>query len=360
LEDETLGMHYREAERDLSVSPLPDAAPPASQRLQLGAEALGWRAIEALRCFKYQPDGSAQKQAMSETMLPRACAAGARVRCESRVSAILRQNGSWLVRTRSAGGNAELRSQAVFVCGGAVQTPFLLRRSGLSARAGRMLHLHPTCKIAALFDDEVNAPGSGVGVHQVKHFSPRFTLGCSISSRPHLHLALQHLHGGDALVERHWRRMAIYYVMVSDGAGSVDAVPGMDAPLVRYAAGEEGARNLREGALQLCRLLFAAGARALYPSIMPGLVVRSVREAQSWAAAFQPASAGIMTIHLMGSCPMGEETSRCVTDSYGAVRGQQGLYVNDASLLCTALGVNPQGTVMAVARRNVAAFLAGA
>jgi choline dehydrogenase-like flavoprotein len=32
--------------------------------------------------------------------------------------------------------------------------------------------------------------------------------------------------------------------------------------------------------------------------------------------------------------------------------------VNDASLLPDAPGVNPQGTVMAIASRNVAAFLA--
>jgi choline dehydrogenase-like flavoprotein len=33
------------------------------------------------------------------------------------------------------------------------------------------------------------------------------------------------------------------------------------------------------------------------------------------------------------------------------------LIVNDASLICTAPGVNPQGTVMALARRNTLAFL---
>jgi choline dehydrogenase-like flavoprotein len=39
------------------------------------------------------------------------------------------------------------------------------------------------------------------------------------------------------------------------------------------------------------------------------------------------------------------------------VHGTEGLFVNDASLLCTAPGVNPQGTIMALARRNVLRFL---
>jgi choline dehydrogenase-like flavoprotein len=49
---------------------------------------------------------------------------------------------------------------------------------------------------------------------------------------------------------------------------------------------------------------------------------------------------------------MGEDEARCVTDSFGRVRGTDGLYIADASLLCTPTVVNPQGSVMAVAHRN--------
>ena len=42
---------------------------------------------------------------------------------------------------------------------------------------------------------------------------------------------------------------------------------------------------------------------------------------------------------------------------FGRVHGFKNLYVADASLLCTAPGVNPQGSVMAFARRNVMRFL---
>jgi choline dehydrogenase-like flavoprotein len=41
----------------------------------------------------------------------------------------------------------------------------------------------------------------------------------------------------------------------------------------------------------------------------------------------------------------------------GRVRGCEGLWLADASLFCGPLGVNPQGTVMALARRNALAFL---
>ena len=59
-----------------------------------------------------------------------------------------------------------------------------------------------------------------------------------------------------------------------------------------------------------------------------------------------------MTIHLFSTCPMGERRDRCVVDSFGRVFGQPGLIVSDGSVLCTATSVNPQGSIMAFARRN--------
>jgi len=67
--------------------------------------------------------------------------------------------------------------------------------------------------------------------------------------------------------------------------------------------------------------------------------------------------ASLMTIHLFSSCPMGEEKAKCATDSFGRVHGLKNLFINDASLLCTAPGVNPQGSIMAIARRNTLKFL---
>ena len=47
-------------------------------------------------------------------------------------------------------------------------------------------------------------------------------------------------------------------------------------------------------------------------------------------------------------------------DSFGRVETVDNLRVNDGSLLPSAPGVNPQGTIMAVAHRNVARMLGSA
>ncbi|MFD6985339.1 GMC oxidoreductase, partial [Streptomyces sp. NPDC059956] len=59
------------------------------------------------------------------------------------------------------------------------------------------------------------------------------------------------------------------------------------------------------------------------------------------------------TYHPLGGCVLGD-----ATDDFGRVKGYQGLYVTDSSLIPGSLGVNPFVTVTALAERNMARVLA--
>jgi len=217
--------------------------------------------------------------------------------------------------------------------------------------------MHPTIKIAALFPEEVNSNEMGVPIHQVEQFAPRISMGGSISTLPHLAIALTDhpKHGLD--LEKNWRRMAIYYAMITgDGWGKVRVLSGFRDPLVTYSLSTGDTNRLNEGLHKLARLLFAAGAERLFPSITgcPSIEQKSVLHLK------QPLSrkrTNLMTVHLFSSCPLGENRKLCAVDSFGKLPGQENLYVADASLLPTAPSVNPQGTIMAVARRNVHHYL---
>jgi choline dehydrogenase-like flavoprotein len=197
----------------------------------------------------------------------------------------------------------------------------------------------------------------GVPVHQVKEFAPRLSFGCSISSQAHLALGLldhpEHL----TEVRRAWPNMANYYAMItSEGRGRVSLLPSFRAPLVRYQLTTNDHHNLADGLRKLAETLFAANAVALYPSMRgPALFHRD--DMAKLPDVLPPGTGNLMTIHLFSSCPMGEATAQCATDSFGRVHDAENLFINDASLLCTAPGVNPQGTIMAVARRNTLHFL---
>jgi choline dehydrogenase-like flavoprotein len=217
--------------------------------------------------------------------------------------------------------------------------------------------MHPTVKVVARFPEAINCAGMGVPVHQVKEFAPRLSFGCSISGVPYLSLAMLDHPAHTHEVERAWPQMAIYYAMIAGGSGRVSRVRGHRDPLVRYALGSNDIRDLADGTKKLCELLFAAGAEALYPTVDGSAPLAGIDDVRRVADRLPHGRTSLMTIHLFSSCPMGEDRRRCVADSFGRVHGHDSLYIADASLLCTAPGVNPQGSIMAFARRNALRFL---
>ena len=132
----------------------------------------------------------------------------------------------------------------------AVQTPALLRRSGISQNIGNSLQLHPTIKLVAKFPETVNTPDMGVPVHQVKEFAPRLSFGCSVSSPPYLALGLLDHPQTLQEVRRVWPQMANYYAMITgEGRGTIRPIPGFRDPLVRYNLTQQDRRDLGDGLL---------------------------------------------------------------------------------------------------------------
>jgi len=360
LTESELNPHFESCERDVSVSLLPHAAPPASLKLHVGATKLGWKSLEIPRWYRYAPGPkTGQRQSMTETFIPRFLKAGGRLQPRTRALRVRANGTGWLIEaTQRSDSEIRIAADALFVCAGAVHTPALLRRSGITHNIGNALQVHPTVKIVAQFADEVNASDMGVPVHQVKEFSPRLSFGCSISSPAYLALGL--LDHPDAVREtaRMWRSMATYYAMItSEGHGNVRSVPGFRDPLVRYALTEADRRSLADGLKKLSQILFEAGAAKLFPCLTRSAVLNCTGCLSKLPDMMPNGLASLMTIHLFSSCPMGEDKAKCATDSFGRVRGLKNLFVNDASLLCTAPGVNPQGSIMAMARRNTLKFL---
>jgi choline dehydrogenase-like flavoprotein len=363
IEDEELRPHFEACERDVSVSLLPGAAPAAALKLHNGALKLGWKSLEVPRWFRYEsgPNGESRgsRQSMTRTFVPRFLNAGGKLVPNSRAISIRQEGGRWLVRAEHGSGkNIEISAETLFVCAGAVHTPTLLRRSGITKNVGEQLRLHPTIKLVAQFPEEVNAANLGVPVHQVKEFSPRLSFGCSISSPPYLALGLLDHPGAAGAVSKTWTHQANYYAMITgEGHGTVRPLPGFRDPMVRYRLSAADMRDLADGLRKLAEMMFASGAEAVYPGVAGTPILRNVDELRQLPEAVPPGKASLITIHLFSSCPMGEDRAKCAVDSFGRVHGVKNLYVADASLLCTAPGVNPQGSVMAFARRNALHYL---
>ena len=364
FDDATLVHYADEVESAIAINRVPGAIPPSSAALDRGAHRLGWRSVEFARVFAYDEQGRGTKQTMTRTMIPRAIAAGATIQPDCTVLS-LQRDGTRVsgahAELRAADGSVErvfLRAEEIFVCGGAIQSPALLQRSGLRHNIGRGLKFHPTVKIAARFAEPLDH--DQVPMHRVTEFSPFLTIGGSASRRGQIALAV-----ADAAPEEldrvidEWQHVFVYYAAIrSAGSGRVRALPGLRAPLVTYSLTDADLSRLARGLVHLGEVLLAAGALELFPSITEGTLVRDRAGLGTWWGELTRGRSNLMTVHLTSTVKMGENRDRTGADSFGRIWGTDNLHVNDASLLPDAPGVNPQAAIMAIAARNADAYLA--
>ncbi len=351
-----------EVEESISVTTVPGAPSAPTDVLRRGAEALGWQNSEIPRWMKYRDNDSdaAQRQSMTRTYLPRAVAKGARLVTGCRIDALQMTAGHArrATTTLTDGRRGTITFRHVFVCGGAIQSPALLQRSRIAGRIGRSLAVHPTVKLAARFADELNVPDD-VAVHQVNEFAPDLSFGGSASQPGLVALALSDQWRTFSKAITDWRSISVYYAAItSEGRGRVRAVRGLRDPIVTYALTRRDRALLGSGLARLALLMLEAGAQEVYPSFRGAPIVRNRADLATMHAAFSAARASVMTVHLCSTVPMGEDMDKCAANSFGRVHSTANVWVNDASMLPSAPGVNPQGTVMALAIRNARRFAA--
>ena len=359
-----LDNFFATVEENLCISYFPDGKiPKASLKLVEGANKLGWEIQEIPRWFKYHHNksGSGQRMTMARTYLKEYLNNNGIVYQSSKAHSIKKQNGKWNVLFNTFDRKKSVLAKNVILSAGTIGTAQILRQSGLSRKAGKNFQMHPTIKVVAVFDEKINEEGMGVPVHQVKEFAPDFSFGCSISSKPYLRVSMLDHPEYENLVGEKWENMAIYYSMiVPEGTGSVKNLPFFKDPLVTYHLKNCDKNNLAQGLKKLCELLISAGASSLYPSIKGGPIIRNLNDINQLPGSIDPSNTSLMTVHLFSSCPIGERKDRCVANSFGKVFGYEGVFIVDGSMLPSAPGVNPQGTIMAFAHRNIEKIIAEA
>jgi choline dehydrogenase-like flavoprotein len=303
---------------------------------------------------------------MSQTLLPRAEAAGLRVLTDCYVQSIIgrgtKVKGVLAVLRHANGRRERIRIDAenVFVCAGATETPSLLRRSGIYRNIGDTFLIHPMLKVAARFTKVVNAHKSVLPLIQVLEFWPDITMGGAFFTTGQLAMLLSDNSRlrWDEMAD--YRNMAMYYVAVrGTGRGTIRcSLSDRRTTLMRYELSREDIRNLGKGLAFLSSILLAAGASEVYPGSFGVPVIRKDVDAMRWLDdSLRKSSLCLTTVHAFSSCPMGERRDICAVDSFGKLYDFENLYINDASMLPDSPGVNPQGTIMALARRNAMHFV---
>lgn len=347
----------------------PEIAGRNNQLLVQGARALGLPAGLAPRstpgcqgcgmCNFGCPVGG--KASANLTLLPDAYANGARIQAETRVVEVLVEGGRavgvrGIASDPDSGaevGEVRVRAEKVVLSAGAVGTPRLLWHQGLAAGLGPVgdgMHVHPGNAVLGENDQEIRLwEGATQGAFFTDPELPG-VLPHAFTAPPEATLVAMGMVGADLAAGLDLLpRLSGAVVLVSDkGNGQVRATADGRAAL-RYDFLDEDLQRTKAGMVRTAQALLAAGARRIM-----GLVHGTgwYEDAASFQAALRPRGVTDFTLyaaHPMSTCRMGLDPSRSVVGPDAQAHGLPGLYIIDASVFPTSLGVNPQLTIMTLA-----------
>ncbi len=312
------------------------------------------------------------KRSMLVTAIPEALKNGAEIYCDCEAWKIVFR-GNRAVKIEASmilpGGRDErlltVTAKTFVIAAGTIASSGLLRRSrsrwksplGRKLPVGRGVALHPSPLVMGIFPDEVNAHEAIPMAYHCREFSAMNNVvqgGFMLESifLPPMQLAAAMPSVGNELWKdmSQYRRISPIGILIRDRPTGEVRLGFQDEAVLDYKVGPPEAATLGKAMVKATQILFAAGARRVLTSHRARVELRSAQEAD----VILQHGAGNDTLwmgsaHPQGGNPMGSDPGKSVVDGDGLVHGTSNLYVCDASVFPSAIGVNPQITVMALA-----------
>lgn len=371
---EGMDPFFRRVEEAINVAPQsPESVGKGDVMIKKAAESLGYRVVVNTRnqkscvgmdmCMFGCPGN--RKQSTLITYVPRALEHGARLFADCRATKVRKQRtGTFIVTAwvldRETGKRLHsltVRSKAVVLACGALQTPVLLLGSRLansSGQVGRNFSCHPNIKVIGIYDDEIRYWKGVHQAYQIHEFIEEGIIMATGGVHPAI-VAMALPYAG----KKHLEVMEQFNHMIATGAliddttsGRVVRGPGGTALMFYTIDRIEFQRILRAAAI-LSEIHFTAGARkVLLPFPFPDELSSIEDIRKIFEAPIRPGQVESMTVHAMSTCRMGSDPRRSVVNQWGESHDVKGLFIADAGVIPTSLGVNPMLTIMALATRT--------
>lgn len=374
LDRSALDDHFEAIEDALNVRPVPwNLLGPNGTAAYKGSAELGYSGGPLLRCIT-DCHGCGQcifgsptnaKQAMHISYLPRAWRAEARIFSRCRVERVIiedeRARGVEVALLDEAGhmrGTMRVDAEQVVVSAGTVHSPMILRASGIadpSGQTGRNLRIHPATGVGGFFEGaDPYWKGTLQSYYVDEFFDSHGLMFEATTTVPGIGAGSVPGIGVQAMTElAGFKNLATLGFSLADtSTGRVRRLPSGEA-LATYKLNEADTRRIAFGLVTAAEILLAAGASRVYPGL-PGVESIAAREdlAQLRERPLKPAQLRLTAFHPMGTVRMGGDPATSVVDGFGHHHQVDGLWFADASTFPTCVGVNPQLTIMAFARRT--------
>jgi choline dehydrogenase-like flavoprotein len=312
------------------------------------------------------------KQSTLKTWLQDAHDAGARILVRTRATRVLHERGAatGVEAQTTDGQRVTVRARAVVAACGALQTPVLLKRSGLAnANIGKHLKLHPVMAVWGLFDEPIR-PWEGMlaGLYSDEHADMDDGYGVKyehVAIPPSVLLSLSPWRGASQHAElmRALAHTGGVGVLLRDRDGGEVKVGRDGLPVVKWRLSDFDRGHLRRGVEGAARITEAMGARRVYSSHSKwvsydpgsdGDIARFMRDAD--ACGWGVGQAQPLSFHIMGSARIGHSPDMSTCKSNGETWDVRNLLVLDGSAFPTASGVNPMVSIEALAHMNASAL----
>jgi len=360
-------------ERDLNIHPvLPEVMGQNNAAAARGCEKLGlkYRVIPRNekgcrgtgRCLVGCPNSA--KLSMELSYIPDALKAGARLYTSARAERIELNQGraegvqARLCDHRTGQGRFNLSVRArkgVVLAASAVQTPNLLRRSGIGVSSGHLgehFQAHPGTGIGGLFDHEVRLWEGATQGWDSTHFrlSDRIKFE-ALGLQPELAAVRVPGVGKEFLthLESYDRLTVAAVALWSEAEGRVR--PSGRRASISFNLHPNDLVHLKRGIRALAEIMVAAGATAIYPSVhgLPSKISKDELHLLEQLPLDPRAYGSFVITHMFGTTRMAPDPGRGVVGLDFQCHDAKGVYVVDSGVFPTNLGTNPQHAIMAVA-----------
>ena len=293
------------------------------------------------------------KASTDRSYVPGALKKGAMLFANTKAVAIDHERGhahSVLCKTTD-GRDVRIRAKKIVVAGGAVHSSLLLLASGIEKNVGTRVSFNVGSWVYGEFRDPVD---SFDGVQMCAYHPDQKFFIETMAMPPGVFAASM-----PAWFENHYNNMLRYRYFAIAGA----MVPTKPVGRVRlhrvlgnlvspldFELPLEDLRTLRAAVQMTCKVWLAAGAVRAIPATAAGVeFVDGNQLGQLEEAVVEAEDLSFGSAHPQGGNPMSDDPALGAVTTDFLVYGFDNLYVADASIFPTALGVNPQLTIMAMA-----------
>jgi choline dehydrogenase-like flavoprotein len=371
VEPRALNAIFERIERELSIAETPPEVRGRNAELMAKAAAalgLPGRAIVrnvkdcagSARCLQGCPRGA--RQSMDVSYVPFAVARGALLWPLARAERIDIEAGHARgvrgrlldATSRKPSGHFRVRAKrGVIVAAGAIHTPLLLWKAGLRGCVGERFQAHPGAAVAGRFAEPVVQGFGATQAYEVPMRARGYKLE-ALSLPPELLAA--RLPGVGASWQKQLTELGHYGHWVTQvrmrALGRVR--PSLlGNPVLHYEPLPEDLARVRESVALLVRMFFAAGAEEVSHGLhgLPPLFTSAKQASLIEQMSLSAGHVHLLASHLFGTACAGRDPARSVVGPNLETHALKKLYVMDASVFPTNMGVNPQHSIMAVVWR---------